>query len=73
MEAVATMGGVTLGIGPQAPSAAQHRLSDPTTMVGFLRRLVGALDERQRRWRSAEEYLAMYGRHAPCLRPVNFF
>ena len=43
MEAVVALGGVALGIGPEAPSVAPYRLPDPTALVDFLEHLYEAL------------------------------
>jgi trehalose 6-phosphate phosphatase len=43
LEAAAALGGIALGIGPRAPSSAQHRLPDPATLAGFLSRFLEAL------------------------------
>jgi len=35
-EFVLSLGGISLGVGPQAPSMASHRLPDPDALLGFL-------------------------------------
>jgi trehalose-phosphatase len=43
LETVAALGGIALGIGPQAPDAARHRLPDPAALIAMLKRLLAAL------------------------------
>jgi trehalose-phosphatase len=47
LEAAASLGGVALGIGPQAPSAARHRLSDPAELFDFLSGFLVALVQQE--------------------------
>lgn len=62
MEVVAGMGGIVLGIGPRAPSAAQYRLPDHAALRTFLSSLEARLKTRQTiPPRSARDYLALYG------------
>jgi trehalose 6-phosphate phosphatase len=44
LEAATALGGVAIGIGPRAPSAASHRLPDPAALVNFLSRFIETLD-----------------------------
>jgi trehalose 6-phosphate phosphatase len=46
VEEVAAMGGITLGIGPDAPFAAQYRLPDPAALRMFLGDLDASLKKR---------------------------
>jgi trehalose 6-phosphate phosphatase len=46
-EAVANLGGVSLGVGAGAPACAQHRLSDPAELVSFLTGLAEALEDQR--------------------------
>lgn len=43
LETVAAMGGIALGIGPQAPDAARHRLPDPAALIAMLGQLLAGL------------------------------
>ena len=42
-DAVAAVAGITLGVGPDTPSAARFRLADPAALCKFLSRLAAAL------------------------------
>ncbi len=42
-DAVAAVAGITLGVGPDAPSIARFRLPDPAALYEFLSRLAAAL------------------------------
>jgi hypothetical protein len=43
LETATALGGLALGIGPQAPATAQHRLPGPAALVKFLVGFLGAL------------------------------
>jgi len=43
LQTVAALGGIALGIGPQAPDAAQYRLPDPAALIALLAELLAAL------------------------------
>jgi trehalose-phosphatase len=45
LEAAAALGGVSVGVGPDAPPAAQYRLHDPAELVHFLTGLAEALGD----------------------------
>jgi trehalose-phosphatase len=45
MEAVRTLGGITLGIGAQAPAAATCRLSDSSALVAFLQSFLEKIEQ----------------------------
>jgi trehalose 6-phosphate phosphatase len=71
MEVAAAMGGIVLGIGPQAPAVAQYQLPDPSALKVFLRRLDASLESRKPApVRSTRNHLALYGLGKPAV-PTN--
>ena len=62
IEEVAAMGGITLGIGSNAPPAAEYRLANHTALREFLGRLDASFETRKRHVaRSSKYYLGLYG------------
>jgi trehalose 6-phosphate phosphatase len=62
IEEVAAMGGMTLGIGPDSPSAAEYRLPNHAAFRAFLGSLDATLENRKPHFtRSAKDYLGLYG------------
>ncbi len=62
LEEVAVMGGITLGIGPDAPSAAKYRLPNQAALLSFLGNLDASLEKRKSHFaRSDKGCLGLYG------------
>lgn len=71
VEEVAAMGGITLGIGPDAPFAAQYRLPDPAALRVFLGDLDASLKKRASSpARPCARHAGLYGQHAIPMDPM---
>jgi trehalose 6-phosphate phosphatase len=62
MEAVTAVGGITLGIGPDAPASAECRMPDPAALQTFLDELDISLEKQTKvSEKSAPDYVGLYG------------
>lgn len=61
-QEIAAMGGVTLGVGADAPSSAVYRLPNQPALLSFLNDLDGSLEKRRpHSTRSSKDYVGLYG------------
>jgi trehalose-phosphatase len=71
IEEVAAMGGITMGIGPDAPSATEYKVPNYAALRAFLGSLDTSLEKRKPHFaRSSKNYLGLYGFWKPTL-PTN--
>jgi trehalose 6-phosphate phosphatase len=62
IEEVVAMGGITVGIGPDAPVAAACRLPNQVALLSFLGNLNSSLETRKHHFkRSSKDYLRLFG------------
>ena len=69
LEFVTSIGGITMGVGRDAPVAG-YRIAGPATIWEFLEDLEDRLERIHSSRRRADEYLALYGLWKPLL-PMN--